>query len=166
MKVLRFFACIALLTSISVAQGSAKATHDPNLAPVEWLTNGTWTANVKSPDGKFATLIEARLGWAATGTSISFNTEFNKRPQYFGFYTYDQARKQIRFFYASAQGDLTEGSVTVRENGFEQDFSVSTREGTVRYRATLIRDGQDAYDLNVYPDGSNKAVVTAHYERK
>jgi hypothetical protein len=153
------------IVSIAAFTQAPEPKHDPNLQILDWLTRGTWTASPKGPDGR-VTLIESKIRWAKTGTAIHFETTFNGKPQYYGLYTYDPERKQIRFFYASVDGQFSEGRVAGNANGFEMSFTVSDTNGTARYQGTIAREGNDAYDFNVYGAMGKTPVVTVRYERK
>jgi hypothetical protein len=153
------------VTSVPALAQTAGPKHDAHLQSLDWLTRGTWTARAKAPDGK-VTLVQSKIRWAATGTAVYFETAFDHKPQYYGMYAYDPIRKQIRFFYASATGQLTEGQAVPREKGFDQSFTIAGTKGEEHFRSTITRDGEDAYDFKVYRESGNQPVLTVHYERK
>jgi hypothetical protein len=155
----------ALLTVPALGQTAPPPKHDTNLEPIGWLTGGTWTGSANGPDGT-VTHIESRVRWAGTGTAIYFDTQFDGRPQYHGMYAYDPARKKIRFFYTSAQGELSEGEAAEIAGGLEQSFTVTEANRTTAYTSTLKRSGADAYEFNVYQPPSRSPIVTLRYERR
>lgn len=155
-----------------VASGQTAATSsnvDVLLAPVSWLVGGTWTVDVK--DGDDTTHVENRIRWAPNHTAIEFNTDFNGKPHYNGFYAYDPAKKSVVFYYTASNGELTLGATTQDPDGktLHQDFDIMKPDGTtVHLRSTLVRDGNDAYFFNVFLQKNGDWAQAFHirYERK
>jgi hypothetical protein len=158
--------CLALSLSMAAkAQSAPKGNHDPNLQAIDWLTGGTWTADVKTQDGK-PFPIQEELRWADTGTAIYFLTRFNGQPHYYGIYVYDPAAKQIKFFYTSSDGEFTSGHAEPGDKELKQDFQSSDSKGTTNYSSVIKRHGDDAYDFAVFTQGSDKPMFTITYVRK
>ena len=147
------------------AQSGTPPRHESHLQALEWMTHGTWTVEVKTPDGK-PFIIENEIRWAETGTAIHFLTRFNHEPHYYGVYLYDPQIRQIKFFYSASNGEFTAGRVDAGASEFKQSFQVSTDHGSTNYTSLIKRDGEDAYDFTVYAEGSEKPMLALHYVRK
>ena len=96
-------ATLILSLAIVAASGFAQskpatpaATAEP-LAPVAWLVGGTWVSDVKDPSDGTVTHVENRIRWAPNHQAIKFNTDFNGKPHYYGFYAYNPVAKTISF---------------------------------------------------------------------
>lgn len=147
------------------AQSAPQSTHDPHLQALDWLTHGTWTAEVTTEDGK-PFLVQNEIRWAETGTAIYFLTRFNHHAHYYGVYLYDPAAGQIKFFYSASDGEMTVGHSDPDANEVRQEFQISSTRGTTTFHSLMKRDGQDAYDFTVYQQSSDKPIFAVHYIRK
>jgi hypothetical protein len=147
------------------AQSAGNSNHDPHLQALDWLTHGTWTAEVSPPGGK-TVLVQNEVRWAETGTALYFLTRFNHQAHYYGVYLYDPAAKQIKFFYSSSDGEMTVGHSDPSENEIKQEFEIADAQGTTPFHSLMKRDGEDVYDFTVYQQGSDKPMLTVHYVRK
>ncbi len=172
-KLTPLFLLVAILASNAVAQkpaAPAKNAESP-LAPVAWLTGGTWFSDVKDPQDGTATHIENHITWAPNQQAIQFVTEFNGKPHYNGFYAYDAAKSAIRFYYTADNGDLTIGTTTPDLDGktLHQEFDIMHSNGkTDHVRSTVVRDGEDAYLFTVFvqQNGDWKQILEITYKRK
>jgi hypothetical protein len=165
---MKIIAAVCLAVSLSLTfgfQANPTPNHDPHLQPVAWLTGGTWTAEFKTAEGK-PFLIQNEIRWADTGAAISFLTRFNGQPHYYGIYVYDPAAKLIKFFYTSADGEFTSGHTTPSATALQQQFQISNTEGTKTFSSTIQRAGEDAYNFDVFQEGSDKPVLSLKYLRK
>ena len=168
------FVLLAVFSINGLAQSKPAAASSPDgtLTPVAWLVGGTWVTDVKDPSDGSTTHVENRIRWAPNHQAIEFNTNFNGKPHYNGFYAYDPAKKAINFFYTSESGQLTIGASAADADGktVHQEFDVMQPDGKTQHiKSTLVRDGNDAYDFSVFMQ--NKAgdwaqVFKIRYERK
>jgi len=167
------FLSLAVFAASGFAQ--SKSTSPPAageaLAPVAWLVGGTWVSDVKDPSDGMVTHVENRIGWAPNHQAIEFNTDFNGKPHYYGFYAYNPAAKTIGFYYTNSEGELTIGTATPDPDGktMHQEFDIMHPNGTTGHiRSTLVRDGNDAYWFTVFmqKDGEWAQVFKIRYERK
>ncbi len=170
-------ATVFLMLATFVASGYAQskpaastATAGP-LAPVAWLVGGIWVSDVKDPSDGSMTHVENHIRWAANHEAIEFNTDFNGKPHYFGFYAYNPVAKTIGFYYTNSEGELTIGTATPDADGktLHQEFDIMHPDGkTGHIRSTLVRDGNDAYWFSVFvqKDGEWAQVFKIRYERK
>ncbi|MGI8770392.1 MAG: DUF1579 family protein [Acidobacteriaceae bacterium] len=164
---------------MSLALGAANAqtqkttatpqTADELLAPVSWLVGGTWVTDVTDHDS--TTHVENRIRWAPNHQAIEFNTDFNGKPHYNGFYAYDPVKKSIGFYYTSAEGELTIGTAAPDADGktLHQDFDIMKPQGaTAHLRSTIVRDGKNAYVFTVFlqKNGDWTPAFKIRYERK
>lgn len=164
MRTLRLAATLALLATALLA-----ADHPATLQPLDWLTGGTWTADIPEPKGTATTHIETRIQWSPNGQAVEFVTSFNGHPHYNGVYLYDPAAKTIRFYYSSSDGDLTTGTCTPTPTGLTQEFDITNPDGTTNHLRSQIRQTTpDDYDWQVEgkKDGDWKVLIKLHYVRK
>ena len=128
------------------------ATAEP-LVPVAWLVGGTWVSDIKDPSDGTVTHVENRIRWAANHQAIEFNTDFNGKPHYYGFYAYNPVAKTISFYYTNSEGELTVGTATPDPDGktLQHEFDIIHPDGkTGHIRSTVVRDGNDAYWFTVF----------------
>jgi hypothetical protein len=153
--------CFVLLFLLPAQSAKAQSKSvappsDDHLSPVAWLVGGVWTTDVKSPAGA-VTHVENRIRYSSNHRAIEFNTDFNGKPHYFGFYAWDPARKVIGFWYTSAEGELTIGTATADPDGktLHQDFTITGEDGKSQdLRSTIVHDSDNSYLFAVL--GNNK----------
>ena len=165
---LRVFTRLLFALSVCVTgngQSTSTPHHEPHLQALDWLTHGTWTAEITTPDGK-PFIIQSEIRWAETGTAIYFLTRFNHEAHYYGVYLYDPAAKQIKFFYSANNGEFTTGHSDVDAEGLKQSFQIASEQKTTSFTSTIKRDGEDAYDFAVFQEGIQKPLVAVYYVRR
>lgn len=173
------FAHATLILSLAVFAPTSFAQSKPMtppaaaeaLTPVAWLAGGTWVSDVKDPSDGTVTHVENHIRWAPNHQAIEFNTDFNGKPHYYGFYAYDPAAKTIGFYYTNSEGELTIGTAIPDPDGktLHQEFDIMHANGnTGHIRSTLLRDGNDAYWFSVFmqKEGEWAQVFRIRYERK
>jgi hypothetical protein len=167
------FLWLAIFAASGFAQSkpAAPAAIVEPLTPVAWLVGGTWVTDVKDPSDGTVTHVENRIRWAANHQAIEFNTDFNGKPHYYGFYAYNPVAKTISFYYTNSEGELTIGTATPDPDGktLLHEFDIFHPDGkTGHVRSTVVRDGNDAYWFTVFmqKDGEWAQVFKIHYERK
>ncbi len=167
------FVLLAVFSITGFAQSKPAATNgaDSPLTPVAWLVGGTWVSDVKDPSDGSITHVENRIRWAPNHQAIEFNTAFNGKPHYNGFYAYNPVAKTIGFYYTNSEGELTIGTATPDPDGktLHQEFDIMHPDGkTGHIRSTLVRDGNDAYWFTVFmqKNGEWAEVFKIRYERK
>ena len=156
---------VVLAMSTGLLCASDDSRHDPNLQPIDWLAHGKWTATVTPPEGK-PVFVENEIRWAETGTAIHFLTRFNGEAHYYGVYLYDPVEKQIKFFYSSSDGEMTQGKSVATEKGLKQEFAISNARGVQKLWSTIEKTNNDEYDFTVFAAGSDKPIFKVHYTRK
>lgn len=160
------FACLVILAVPSIAQAPAAAATSP-LASISWM-QGTWTTQA-APPGQAPVQIEQHISSVLGGQAMSFSTSFNGVQQYQGLFAYDPARKVIAFWYPSADGELTSGTVSRQEDYLLWDFQVTSSDGTATpFQVHIKQVGSDDYDWTIYSaSGSDwKQMFSLHYHRK
>ena len=157
----------------TAAQDKSATTIDANavLAPVSWLVGGTWVTDIKDPSSGSVTHVENHIKWAPNHQAIEFNTDFNGKPHYNGFYAYNPATKTIGFYYTNSEGQFTIGTATPDADGktLRQDFEVTEPNGKTNHvRSTVVRDGDNAYWFTVFlqQNGDWAQIFKIRYERK
>ena len=166
------FYSLALL-SISlvpaIAQQPAPQSAVDHLQLVRWLAGKTWTADPVDPSSQKKVHIENTIRASGNGSNIEFDATFDGKPQYDGFYAWDPATKQIRFWYTSSEGELSQGVAEPDGDGILQTFSITNVEGKVTpLRSHIKQISADAYDWNVETQKDGKWVELIHlrYTRK
>jgi len=117
------------------------------------------------------THVENHIRWAPNHQAIEFNTDFNGKPHYYGFYAYNPVAKTIGFYYTNSKGELTIGTATLDTDGktLHQDFDIMHTDGKAGHiRSTVVRDGNDAYWFAVFmqKNGEWAEEFKIRYERK
>ena len=177
MKIRWTWALLLVLLAVFSINGLAQSkpatanTADGPLAPVAWLTGGTWVTDIKDPSDGTVTHVDNHIRWAPNHQAIEFNTDFNGRPHYNGFYAFNPVTKTIVFYYTSSEGELTIGTATPDPDGktLHHDFDLLHTDGrTGHIRSTVVPDGNDAYWFTVFmqKDGEWAQVFKIRYERK
>ena len=177
MRVLRPFFCwstaLGLLLSFCAVSGAQQPASQQNavdhLQPVRWLAGKTWVADPVDPTSKKTVHIENTIRASDNGSNIEFAARFDGKPQYNGFYAWDPATKQIRFWYTSSEGELSQGVAEPDGEGVLQTFSITSVEGKVTSLRSHIKPlSADAYDWNVETQQNGKWVELVHlrYTRK
>ena len=77
------------------------------------------------------THVENHIRWAPNHQAIEFNTDFNGKPHYYGFYAYNPVAKTIGFYYTNSEGELTIGTATPDPDGktLHQEFDIMHPNG-------------------------------------
>lgn len=146
------------------------AEPDRHLGPIAWMVGGTWATDVKPPNGP-ATRVENRLRYAPNNRAIEFNTDFNGQSHYFGFYAWDPARKVISFWYTSAEGELTIGTVIPDPDRktLHLEFTVNGPDGNPQeLRSTIAADSDDFYLFTAFnkSKGAWVQLFQTRYDRQ
>jgi hypothetical protein len=165
--VLSLLALGLLSVPTTSARAAAPAASNDPLAPIAWMT-GTWKAQVPSPGGGDPIPVDLRIYSVLGGKAIGFTTSFSGVPQYQGIFAYDPAQKAIAFWYPSADGELTVGTITPQADYLLMDFHVTDSAGVATHFQThLKRAGQDDYDWTLFSlSGSDlKQLFAVHYHR-
>ena len=88
------FALLVVFSINVLAQSKPAASGvDSPLTPVAWFVGGTWVSDVKDPSDGSVTHVENRMRWAPNHQAVEFNTDFNGKPHYNGFYAYNPVAK-------------------------------------------------------------------------
>jgi Protein of unknown function (DUF1579) len=144
----------------------AAPAGDP-IFPIRWMT-GTWTSQVMPPNAQKAMTVEQKFTMVLNGRVLAFTTSFDGTMQYQGLFAYDAAKKCVVFWYPSADGELTRGTLTPQQDSLLLDFEVTDASGKVTpYQVRIHQTGGDGYDWTLFnKDGSGWKQLTAlHYKR-
>ena len=160
------FALSLVILPMSSAQAASSATPDP-LAPISWMV-GSWKAQVTTPDGAKTVPVDLHIESVLGGKALGFTTAFRGVPTYQGLFAYDAAKKAIAFWYPSADGELTVGPVTPKDDYLLLDFQVTdSNGGATHFQSRMKRAGQDDYDWTLYSmaGAEPKQIFAVHYHR-
>ena len=170
-RVFRWICSLALpviFSTLALAQQPASGAVD-HLQPMRWMVGKTWTSDALDPASGKKTHIESVIRTSPNGASIEFVTTFNDKPHYNGFYAWDAATQQIRFWYTSSEGELTQGTAAPEGDGLLQTFTITGVDGKVSPLRSHVKPvSADAYDWNVEAERDGKWVELIHlrYTRK
>ncbi len=142
--------------------GAQPPTTTDHLKPIRWLAGKTWTADAVDPTSGKKTRIESVVSAAPNGSSIQFVTSFDGKPQYNGFYAWDPATKQIRFWYTSSEGELSQGTAEPEGDGLLQAFTITGVDGKVTPLRSHVKPAGETYDWNVERDQNGTWVEMIH----
>jgi hypothetical protein len=155
-----------ILSSLALAQQPATVDH---LQPIRWMAGNTWTADPIDPSSGKKTHIDSVVSKSPNGNNVDFTVSFDGKPQYNGFYTWDPATKQIRFWYTSSEGELSQGTVESDGDALLQTFTITGVDGKVTPLRSHVKPvSADGYDWNVETEKNGKWVelIHLHYSRK
>ena len=108
---------------------------------------GDWQAVTAQRPGQQPVTIEHHMRRVLSGKALSFTTTFNGVENYQGLFAYDAARKLVAFWYPSADGDLTSGTVSQQKDYTLLDFTVVNGDGTTApYQVHIAPTGANDYD--------------------
>jgi hypothetical protein len=147
---------------------AADSTIAGELAPIAWM-QGTWIAQTTPPPGQVPIVIEQTVTAAVAGKALSFSTTFNGKPQYQGLFAWDPGKKAIAFWYPSAQGEITAGTVSRAQDYYLWTFQVTSPNGMVTpFQVHIKPTGPNDYDWTLLGlSGSDwKEMFSLHYKRK
>ena len=160
------FALSLVILPMSSAQAASSATADP-LAPISWMV-GSWKAQVTTPDGAKTVPVDLHIESVLGGKALGFTTAFRGVPTYQGLFAYDAAKKAIAFWYPSADGELTVGTVTPQDDYLLLDFQVTdSNGGATHFQSRMKRVGENDYDWTLYSMAGTepKQIFAVHYRR-
>jgi hypothetical protein len=133
---MKFFSPVAVLVFAAICVASDPKETAPAvspLSPLAFFTANEWTAALPDrPDGKKIS-IRARFSWAENHQAIRISNQFivNGKPTPYidGLYVWNPQKRAILFWYADAEGNLSEGTVTVAEGKLVHQFEEIHRDG-------------------------------------
>ena len=149
-----------------VGQEAVPVDH---LQPIRWMAGQTWTADPVDPSTGKKTHIESVVSKSPNGNNIEFSVSFDGHPQYNGFYAWDPSSKQIRFWYTSSGGELSQGTCEPEGDALLQTFTITGVNGKVTPLRSHVKPvSADGYDWNVESEQNGKWVelIHLHYTRK
>ena len=105
------------------------------------MVGGTWVTDVKDPSDGTVTHVENHIRWAPNHQAIEFNTDFNGKPHYYGFYAYNPVAKAISFYYTNSEGELTIGTATPDPDGktLLHEFDIMHPNGKTGHVRSTVR---------------------------
>lgn len=164
---LRPLASLLIFATVSLAQTPANQPPSSPLSLISWM-QGTWTTQ-GTPSGQAPVPIEQHIASMLGGQAMSFSTFFNGVQQYEGLFAYDPAKKAIAFWYPSADGELTSGTVSRQADYLLWDFTVTSSSGEATpFQVHIKQSGPDDYDWTLFSAAGSgwKRMFSLHYHRK
>jgi hypothetical protein len=136
------------------------------LAPLAFFTANQWMATLPdTPDGKKIS-IRARFTWAENHQAIRISNQFivNGKPTPYidGLYVWNPQKHAILFWYADAEGNLSEGTVSVAEGKLVHRFDEIHRDGKTESfvaRVTPMANGEGWDNEILKKEGDDLAPV-------
>jgi hypothetical protein len=157
--------------AIVYAHAQTPAPSAAALEPIAFLTAHEWDAKLPdSPEGK-KKKIHARFSWTQNRRAIRISTELvtdgRASPYIDGFYAWDPQQRVIVFWYVSAEGSLTKGSVKMEDGKLVHEFQETQPDGkTAEYVARVTPHGDQSWDNEILARKANDltALVKVLYE--
>jgi len=163
------------LTAKAQAAPSTTPATQKAVKPIDafaWLIGGVWTADASGlAPGMLR--IETRYSWSDNDNYIRFTTHFvstqGTLKNYDGNMYWDAARKELRMWYTSASGDITECPMTIDGAVWQMNFSgTDFDDKPADLRVQVSRKTNDLYhwSLSEKAGESWKALAGLDYARK
>jgi hypothetical protein len=164
MKRVNISKMVALIGASTVAIMRAYAqTSAPSAAalePIAFLTAHEWDAKLPdSPEGK-KKKIHARFTWTQNRQAIRVSNELvtdgKASPYIDGLYAWDPQQRVIVFWYVSAEGSLTKGTVRMEDGNLVHEFQETQPDGkTAEFVARVTPHGNEGWDNEIFARKAN-----------
>ncbi len=157
--------------AIVYAHAQTPAPSAAALEPIAFLTAHEWDAKLPdSPEGK-KKKIHARFTWTPSGQAIRISNELvtdgKASPYIDGLYAWDPQQRVIVFWYVSAEGSLTKGTVRMEDGKLVHEFQETQPDGkTAEYVARVTPHGDQSWDNEILARKANDltGLVKVRYE--
>jgi hypothetical protein len=157
--------------AIAYAHAQTPAPSAAALEPIAFLTAHEWDAKLPdSPAGK-KKKIHARFTWTPSRQAIRISNEIvtdgKASPYIDGLYAWDPQQRVIVFWYVSAEGSLTKGTVRMEDGKLVHEFQETQPDGkTAEYVARVTPHGDQSWDNEILARKANDltALVKVRYE--
>jgi len=164
MKQMQIPKVVSLIGACTVAILCAHAqTSTPSAAalePIAFLTAHEWEAKLPdSPEGK-KKKIHARFTWTQNRQAIRISNELvtdgKASPYIDGLYAWDPQQRVIVFWYVSAEGSLTKGTVRMEDGQLVHEFQETQPDGkTAEFVARVTPHGNEGWDNEIFARKAN-----------
>ena len=153
------------------AHAQTPAPSAAALEPIAFLTAHEWDAKLPdSPEGK-KKKIHARFSWTQNRQAIRISNELvtdgKASPYTDGLYAWDPQQRVIVFWYVSAEGSLTKGTVKMEDGKLVHEFQETQPDGkTAEYVARVTPHGDQSWDNEILARKANDltGLVKVRYE--
>ena len=157
--------------AIVYAHAQTPAPSAAALEPIAFLTAHEWDAKLPdSPEGK-KKKIHARFFWTQNRQAICISNELvtdgKASPYIDGLYAWDPQQRVIVFWYVSAEGSLTKGTVRMEDGKLVHEFQETQPDGkTAEYVARVTPHGDQSWDNEILARKANDltGLVKVRYE--
>jgi hypothetical protein len=157
--------------AIVYAQAQTPAPSAAALEPIAFFTAHEWDAKLPdSPEGK-KKKIHARFTWTPSRQAIRISNELvtdgKASPYIDGLYAGDPQQRVIVFWYASAEGSLTKGTVRMKDGKLVHEFQETQPDGkTAEFVARVTPHGNEGWDNEIFARKANdlRPLVKVRYQ--
>ena len=157
--------------AVLYAHAQTSAPSAAGLEPIAFLTAHEWDAKLPdSPEGK-KKKIHARFTWTPSHQAIRISNELvtdgKASPRIDGLYAWDPQQRVIVFWYVSAEGSLTKGTVRMEDGKLVHEFQETQPDGkTAEYVARVTPHGDQSWDNEILARKANDltGLVKVRYE--
>jgi len=157
--------------AIVYAHAQTPAPSAAALEPIAFFTAHEWDAKLPDSPGGKKKKIHARFTWTPSRQAIRISNELvtdgKASPYIDGLYAWDPQQRVIVFWYVSAQGSLTKGTVRMEGGKLVHEFQETQPDGkTAEYVARVIPHGDQSWDNEILARKANDltALVKVRYE--
>lgn len=143
----------------------------PALSPIAFLTTHEWEAKLPDSAGGKKRMIHAQFSWSQNGQAIRISNQFvtdgKPTPYIDGLYAWDPQRRVIAFWYVSADGSLTEGTVKAEGGKLVHEFHEIQADGKAAdFVARVTPLGNEGWENEILArrEGQLTPIVKVRYE--
>lgn len=146
--------------AIVYAHAQTPAPSAAALEPIAFFTAHEWDAKLPdSPEGK-KKKIHARFTWTQNRQAIRISNELvtdgKASPYIDGLYAWDPQQRVIVFWYVSAEGSLTKGTVRMEDGQLVHEFQETQPDGkTAEFVARVTPHGNKGWDNEIFARKAN-----------
>jgi hypothetical protein len=146
--------------AVLYAHAQTSAPSAAALEPIAFLTAHEWDAKLPdSPEGK-KKKIHATFTWTQNRQAIRISNELvtdgKASPYIDGLYAWDPQQRVIAFWYVSAEGSLTKGTVKMKDGNLVHEFQETQPDGkTAEFVARVTPRGNEGWDNEIFARKAN-----------
>jgi hypothetical protein len=144
---------LGIVVALSSSGATAIAQTQGDVAPLGWLTGGTWVGTASGSPLQ----VRTAYSWSNNGRFVRFFTKFvmpsGTQNKYDGNIYFDPATQQFVTWYVHEDGAITRAPTSVTSSGFTMTFSDADEDGhPANYRVAVARQSDDRYSWRLFQE--------------